>query len=278
MFFRNFVVMETKGDELRKRVKALFFDIDGTLVSFQTHTVPASTVEALTAARQRGVGIYIATGRPWQFINNLAPIAHLIDGYMTTNGAYCYAGDRTLCLKPIPHEAVLKMKKMADRKGFACIFMSTKGVAIVNANEKMQRVMDGILGLTEIVTLTTFEEAVSHPVLEITPFITPDEEASVLQQMPGCQVLRWHHDFADITLATADKGKGLAEMAKAEGFEAEEAMAFGDGGNDVAILKAAGIGVAMGNAADEVKAQADYVTDSVDDDGISHALRHFGII
>ena len=55
-------------------------------------------------------------------------------------------------------------------------------------------------------------------------------------------------------------------------------MAIGDGGNDLTILKAAGIGVAMGNATDEVKAAADYVTTSVDEDGIKLAMKHFGII
>ena len=60
--------------------------------------------------------------------------------------------------------------------------------------------------------------------------------------------------------------------------DADETMAFGDGGNDVAMLRAAGAGVAMGNACDEALAAADYVTASVDDDGIRRALEHFGVI
>ena len=55
-------------------------------------------------------------------------------------------------------------------------------------------------------------------------------------------------------------------------------MAFGDGGNDISMLRHAAIGVAMGNASDEVKAAANYVTASVDDDGIKKALEHFNII
>ena len=55
-------------------------------------------------------------------------------------------------------------------------------------------------------------------------------------------------------------------------------MAFGDGGNDISMLKTAAIGVAMGNANDEVKDAADYITTSVDEDGIQNALRHFGLI
>ena len=71
------------------KIKALFFDIDGTLVSFQTHRIPQSTVEALEKAKQNGVNIYISTGRPIILITNLGQIEHLIDGYITTNGARC---------------------------------------------------------------------------------------------------------------------------------------------------------------------------------------------
>ena len=55
-------------------------------------------------------------------------------------------------------------------------------------------------------------------------------------------------------------------------------MAFGDGGNDIDMLRYAGVGVAMGNAGDDVKAAADYVTAGVDEDGVERARRHFGVI
>ena len=62
------------------------------------------------------------------------------------------------------------------------------------------------------------------------------------------------------------------------GISLNETMAFGDGGNDISMLQHAGLGVAMGNAKEEVKQKADYVTTSVDEDGIANALKHFGII
>ena len=69
-------------------VKAIFFDIDGTLVSFETHKIPASTQEALKALRDKGIKIFIATGRPQCLINNLGDLE--FDGYITVNGSYCF--------------------------------------------------------------------------------------------------------------------------------------------------------------------------------------------
>ena len=67
-------------------------------------------------------------------------------------------------------------------------------------------------------------------------------------------------------------------MLKALGLTREQAIAFGDGGNDVEMLRYAGIGVAMGNACPEAKAAADYITDDVTADGLANGLRHFGLI
>ena len=99
-----------------------------------------------------------------------------------------------------------------------------------------------------------------------------------MARMPQCVSGRWHPEFTDITANGADKGKGILAMARHEGFDVSRTMAFGDGGNDTSMILQAGIGVAMGNAIDDLKRQADYVTTTVDDDGILKALRHFEVI
>lgn len=84
--------------------------------------------------------------------------------------------------------------------------------------------------------------------------------------------------FCRVTAKGVDKGKGVKSVAKYCGFSISEVMAFGDGGNDTNMLKVAGIGVAMGNAGNSLKKVADYVTTSVDDDGIKRALEYFHVI
>ena len=80
--------------------KAIFLDIDGTLVSFRTHVIPRSTIEALKAVRKKGVKVYVATGRPKLLIDNLGDLEY--DGLVTTTGAHCLdAKGHTISLRPI---------------------------------------------------------------------------------------------------------------------------------------------------------------------------------
>ena len=67
-------------------IKALFFDVDDTLVSFNTHKIPDSTIKALQMAHDKGVKIFTATGRPLQLLNNIPEIQHLMDGYILATG------------------------------------------------------------------------------------------------------------------------------------------------------------------------------------------------
>ena len=89
---------------------------------------------------------------------------------------------------------------------------------------------------------------------------------------------RWNPEFADAVSAKVSKGTSMKKLLDIFGMRPEEAIAFGDGGNDIPMLKTAGIGVAMGNALDFVKTEADFVTDTVNEDGVISALEHFGLV
>lgn len=103
-------------------------------------------------------------------------------------------------------------------------------------------------------------------------------EREVLRQVPGLSPSRWNPLFTDLNVAGTSKAAGIERFCSYYGFDILQTAAFGDGGNDVSMLRAAGCGVAMGGASDTVKAAADYVTATVDDDGVKRALLHLGVI
>ncbi len=260
-------------------IRSLFFDIDGTLCSFKTHEIPSSTVKALEAAKARGVKIFISTGRPISIINNIGAIEHLIDGYITTNGAYCFTGDDVICCTPIPESDVKILTDDAHEQGYPCIVAGDRGLAVYgDAKDIVDRIFRGELNVSNLDFDLPADDVFSGNILQVTSFCSPEQEQALMARVNNCVSGRWHPAFTDITASGADKGKGLVAMAAHLGLDISETMAFGDGGNDISIIRQAGTGVAMGNAGDEVKAIADYVTTSVDEDGVMNALLHFGVI
>ena len=113
-------------------IKALFFDIDGTLVSFNTHKIAQSTIDGLNIAKERGIKIFISTGRPLSFINNLGDIEHLIDGYITTNGSYNFMGKSVISMHSIPKEEVFTLVDYLNKHEYPAILVGTDTTAVIN--------------------------------------------------------------------------------------------------------------------------------------------------
>ncbi len=261
-------------------IQALFFDIDGTLISFRTHQVPASTIEALSEARARGIRIFIATGRPAVIINHLEPLQerNLIDGYITMNGAYCTVGDEVIYKCAIPEADVQALTTFCDSRRIPCIVVGEHDICAFQSAECIDRIFHQQLNITAPIPPVSRAEATNKQVFQLTPFINIDEEREVSPSIPNSELGRWHPEFVDITAKGNTKQQGIDHIIRHFHIPLEATMAFGDGGNDIPMLRHAAVGIAMGNARDNVKAVADYVTTSVDDDGIANALKHYGII
>jgi Cof subfamily protein (haloacid dehalogenase superfamily) len=256
-------------------IKAVFLDIDGTMLSFETHRVPDNTRMALQEARNRGIKIFVSTGRHGSDIINLDGLE--FDGYITLNGAYCWIGDQVIFKKHIPHEDLAAFIHYDEAvKPVPCFFVEADHV-FANREDAL------VTQMMELVEFTPRPVVPSHEFLgkeifQLTAFFPDEDESTVMQHLPGCGVTRWYPTFADIVARDIDKSVGLERIGACFGFNRDEMMAIGDGGNDISMIQYAGIGIAMGNADENVKRIADYVTASVDDDGIGKAFRKFGII
>ena len=122
------------------------------------------------------------------------------------------------------------------------------------------------------------EDSIGEAVYQVVPFIERGTEDLFLSVMPGCTATRWSEYATDVTPKGNGKADGIRAALERYGLKAEETIAFGDGENDIPMLEIARIGVAMGNARQIVKDAADYVTLHVREDGVSAALRHFGLL
>jgi Cof subfamily protein (haloacid dehalogenase superfamily) len=259
------------------KIKAVFFDIDGTLISFKTHTIPQSTLQAIRQLKEKGIKIVVATGRSFNQISQLDTIA--FDGYITFNGNVCLTADKEIFFKnSIPKETIQALiKYQEDVKMFPCVFMSEKENTINYVDDTVIRSFK-ILNLP-VNEVKDMREAAKNDIIQLNVFLDPSEDTDLMQTaLRNCEATRWTDLFADVNVKNTNKSTGVEKFLQHWNIDVSETLSFGDGGNDVAMLQYTGIGVAMGDASDSIKAIADYTTDSVDEDGIWNALKHFEVI
>jgi len=257
-------------------IKAVFFDIDGTLITFDTHTMPESTQRALEILRQKGIKLFIATGRAPQSVDFMKKYFDF-DGLITFNGQYCFDKSEILYNAPLPSETILSVLPYLKEKQIASSF-ETVGANFFNLVNDRVRELIRLVGVDEPEPQTADISQLKQDVYQMTAFVKPEEEAELVAHLPGCRAVRWYPTFVNVIAENGGKHVGIAKVCEKYGIKREEIMAFGDGGNDVDMLEYAGIGVAMGNAGKTAKAAADYISTAVDNDGIFNALKHFSVI
>lgn len=261
---------------MNETIRAAFFDIDGTLLPFRAEQLPASTLAALAALRQRGVRTFIATGRPPIHLPRLHALAGVpFDGYVTMNGQYCFLTDGTELYRHAIDPAVLRMLlPFVNREKISVGFIEKDRVTF-NLIDRHSAEHCRNMGFTAGDVAARIEAA---PIYQLAAFFPVEEQREFLDHCPGCTAVRWNDDFVDVLPAGGGKTQGMAQVLAALGLRREQSIAFGDGENDVDMLRFAGIGVAMGNGCPEAKAAADYITGDVTDNGLADGLRHFGLI
>ena len=256
-------------------IKAIFFDVDGTLVSFHTHVISQAVLEALHSLRAQGIKLFVASGRHRQMLAGVQA-AFPFDGYVTLSGQYCYCGDQVLYRNPMEPQAVEELVAAAEDGAFSCIFLEGEEIYINRVDDKSRQFCRELS--VEVPPVRSPRYALGRELYQGVTFLDREHEGLLLARAPHLKTTRWHPNFLDVIPSSGGKDKGMDAVLEHFGIPLEESMAFGDGENDLSMLVHAGVGVAMGTASETVKGQADYVTGTVDEDGIVSALRRFQLI
>lgn len=257
---------------MKNSIKAMFFDIDGTLVSFKTHEVPESTKRALKLAKEEGILLFTATGRHKLEVEKNSALEGLgFTGNITVNGQYCYNADRVIYHRPIDPEDIRLMVEYLEKHPFPCVFEEADRMYINLIDEHVHMVQSYVN--IEIPPCEDARRALEQDVYQLCVYLRDGKLPEVLEKMTHCSFTEWHYGGIDVVAKDGSKWIGVGKVMEYYGLEPQEIAAFGDADNDIEMLQGAGISVAMGNARSHVKKIADFVTDDVDSDGIWNAVQ-----
>lgn len=259
-------------------IKAAFFDIDGTLLDHSggESVFHPSTAAALAALQRRGIKVFVSTGRGPGILGSIRDMFPF-DGFVTFNGQLVLLRDGTV-LHRAAHtpEDVRAMTELARGAGIPGLVMG-EAESWPLGDSPQARGFYEWLG-QEFPPLYDTGLADKTPVIQLTLYESQETAGAVLAPVKGVRAVACGPGMVDVIPIGGGKEAGLNAVIGRYGLNREETAAFGDGMNDLGMLKWAGTGVAMGNAEPEVKAAADYVTTPVWEDGVKNALLGLGIL
>ena len=280
---------------MQKYIKIIALDLDGTLLDSQKRLSEANRA-TLEEAAAKGVHIVPTTGRFFGMMPQAVRDLPFVRYAITINGAQVYdrETDTAIVREEIPLEMALDVIRLLD--GYDVIYdcyrsnwgWMTEGLQAKAEDyatdahylKMVREFRKPVPDLKEYLKSTAAEGDVQKVMLfaRNTPggeSVTKAITAAVSERFPLIKTTSSTWNNLELNIATAHKGNSLKRFAAHLGYTLDNCMALGDGTNDLSMIEAAGLGVAMSNAHPLVLAAADHVTVSNDEDGVAKAIREF---
>lgn len=273
--------------------KLIFIDIDGTLFSTKINGTPQSALDAIAKARANGHQVFLCTGRG--LAECKAYLQYEVDGYIFGAGANVYALGKCIYDEPIPTQDIAYIKRLINRhhmgyllEGAAGAYCNTVGYDYITeyfsggSNDPEVRLQNALKN-------GVYQESFQHQDEKIYKLCTYGhswDDFSILEEkLIAPYVLTRavahpenHFYIAEITNGKINKGTGIQKVLDTLGMDHVHTVAIGDSDNDIPMFKKVNFAIAMGNASQGAKDNADYVTKDILEDGIAHALAYLELI
>lgn len=259
--------------------KMIAIDIDDTLIN-DDKQVTEGTKQALAAAIASGVVVTLATGRMYASARSIAQQLSLNVPLITYQGSLVKNAidGNVLYERTVPAAAAQLIFDYCERNGLHLQLYLDDQLYVKERNDKAVAYAE--LSRIPFIVEPDFKSLAGKPSTKLLLIDEPDKLDLVAAELRGLlgqqvHITKSKPHFLEITHAEGTKGHALAHLADHFGFDLEKVIAVGDSWNDREMLETAGLGVAMGNAVDSLKAIADYVTLSNNEDGVKHVVDKF---
>lgn len=267
-------------ERMKQAGKAVFFDIDGTLINIKngwTQIRPAVRTE-IKRLREAGYRTFIASGRPYAYLDPKIADSKLFDGFVLMNGAAVMMGHAVIYDDPLPKELVQEIVALSEGNGIEYILEGLHDVYLrpeFKATEQFCRDIDvNVRGFVRDYDLAhvdaykiefyardpggngVYEHLLKKP--ELTGLMDP-----------------YHKENMELYASSISKGTGICHALDYLGIPRTESYAFGDGLNDMEMMETVGMGLVMENARPQLKEKASHILPSVDEDGVAFGIRRY---
>lgn len=253
-----------------KQIKAIFFDVDATLYTHRIHNIPHSTMLALHTLKKKGYKVGIATSRCRYETRHLQNTLKQFpfDVCIYDGGALIFTNDTCIRKQPIDPSIVKRMIEtyQHDMPIRYATFDQSYLTQTCDTN-----ILDKFFKLYLNYPMVKPYENEEVFNLLLYPRNQEEMQAIIRQYEHEVQIVEHSHYVLEITSKGLDKSYAIAHVCEQWQIDLQDVVCFGDGANDVGMLKKAGIGVAMGNGNAKAKEAADIVCKDIEDDGIFDA-------
>lgn len=273
--------------------KFLFFDMDGTLISPSTHTIPQSTIDAIHLAMEKGHRCFICSGRGYKMAQEYDDVLHF-PGVVFCNGAGIAYDGKILETHNMDKDVIKTLIDRCEALGGGYQILTTT-YAYQNLYEHNRFANSTFLKYPGLTVEECFErkgmkmideyqgEEIQKIDIEFPSLVTSDVFFAKIPGhlntiMSGGYFKGMGRSGGEMTREGITKGFGVSRVLDMFSSHPHDAYCFGDSTNDIEMMQTCGTGIAMGNGSEDVKKSCDYITNDVDHDGIYNAMKHFGLI
>ena len=263
---------------MESRKKALFFDIDGTLIDGNNgmKTIPVSVVAQLERLHDAGHKLVVCSGRPFAMIGQDLRLP-VFDAYVMCNGAHVEADGKTVFAKTMDTELAAHYVNLFEELGMEYMLQTAHHIYLDHRFHAIEEFF-AVFNTLDIFTYDFDKDEVLARTIKLEANMTEQDYERMMAYMEGKSGFVAHMDgngtynSFEICSPTINKAVGIEQVLHYYGVSTEDTYAFGDGINDREMIQAVGCGVAMGNACEELKAVADVVCDPIWEDGLARYL------
>jgi Cof subfamily protein (haloacid dehalogenase superfamily) len=257
------------------KIKILFVDVDGTLFDHKSKTIPKSAIDALEKVREHGIKVFFATGRNYSMLNDIG-VTKLVktDGGVIINGAVVINNNDILYKDTFDLNTVNQIFDYANKHEITIAAIYPYDHFLINeVTPNFAKVLDFLM-FKSLEIKDLHDAGPSQLIMAMDKY----QEIEFRKKFDNFDSYRWREFGIDVLVKGTSKARGVKKIMEYYNVTNEECICFGDGSNDTKMFELCKNSVAMGNAKDELKKLATYVTENVENDGLYKAIKHFGLI